>query len=291
MSDFEDRLRGDLHHLAAGAEPPPTLAQNVDSRLGAGPAGPAGPRGLSMALLGVAAAIVITAVALILVAGNKGGKRVVLTQGTSTTTTSDVSLGLTPGDPGTDPPPSDTTTAEPATTLTAPGTTVTPTTIGPAVTNPTSLPTSTSASTTTSTTVALAECPTSGLRSATSTDQPQYQAGSKVTITVTVTNVSGHPCQITNPYPSAFTEPVKITLGGAVIWQPASTINGIVPILPPKTLDPGQSYTWATVQWSQDICATKCAEDGSPKPPAPRGPYLATAPAAPPGSPAMFTLQ
>ncbi|MDQ6616379.1 MAG: hypothetical protein M3083_16975 [Actinomycetota bacterium] len=275
MSDFEDRLRGELHEVADPVEPPPTLGQSIGARMWAGPAGPAGP---PRALMVVAAAIVVVAVAVaVLAARGHNGNRV-LTQGTSTT----IGLGVAPGAPGV------TVTAAPPVSDTTP-VTAAPTTTATTMVNPT-----TTAGTTTTTTVAVADCATGDLQAVTTTDRSTYTSGQFVNISVTVKNVSANRCQIQNPFPNPFVIPISISRGSTVVWQPGSTVNGVVARVPPKVLAPDESYGWTSVQWNQRMCvAPSCSDKGpdSPLVPPVTGTYTAT-PQNAPGTvtPAVFTV-
>jgi hypothetical protein len=278
MSDFEDRLRDGLSGLAEGAEPPPTLWARIEARLGGGP----GPNGRPpVALMAVAAAIVVVLVSLA-VLSSRGGGKVVLTQGTSTTAGATTStLGLAPGAPGAS---GVTTTPPTAAPTTAPATTTPTTTV-----NPTTTPAPTS--TAPATTVAVVDCTTSDLKSVTTTDKGVYAPGQLVTITVMVTNVSGRTCVIQQPTANPFTPPLMIATGTSVVWLPAQLANGVIADIP-KTVAPNGSYAWATVQWDQHQCVSPCTREGPEGAQVGAGPYVAT-PRGAPGdvTPATFTIQ
>lgn len=285
MSDFEDRVRDELHQLAESAEPAPTLRQQIDARLGTGPPPMGRP---PVALAAVAAAIVLVAAALVVLSarGHGGGHKLVLTQGTSTTAGPTSTLAAAPGvssvTPTSAPPVSDSTTAAPTTTATSVGATTTTgatTTVGP------------------TTTVAVVDCATGDLQTRTATDKPGYTSGETVTITVTVKNVSARRCQIESPMPNPFADAVTINAlnnPATPVWQPARLANGTVVNVDPRPLAPNESYTWATVQWKQDLCVSPCAERAGSNPP--RVPVPAIYQASPlnaPGvaAPASFLLQ
>lgn len=280
MSDFEDRVRDELHQLAEGAEPGPTLRQRIDARLGTGPPPSGRP---PVALAAVAAAIVLVAATLmVLSARDHGdGHKLVLTQGTSTTSGPTSTLGVAPGVSSVTatsaPPASDSTTTAPTTTAT----TVNPTTsTGP--------PTTTS--TGPSTTVAVVDCTSVDLQTRTATDKPGYAAGETVTITVTVKNVSARRCLIESPLPNPFVAPIAIKSGATVVWQPGSLMNGVA-TNNPRTVDSNQSYAWATVQWDQHRCVTPCTRVGPEGPLVGTGSYQAS-PVNAPGAvmPAVFSI-
>ena len=254
MSDFDDPMGDGLYDPAGLVEPSPTVRQRTYAALGIGP----GPdRGRLVALLTVAGAIVVVAIALAVVSGNHhGSNKLVLTQGTSTTV-GPKAVGLSPGVPSvtdTLPRATDATTAPPTSTS-GPSTTTIPasTTTVPA--------TSTSGP---STTAPAPECVTSALSAAVATDKAMYKLGATVGITVTVTNTSGAPCQITHwmaPIPNDVTiTPIGST---APVWQPAVP-TGTAPPVAPKVLGPGESYVWTTVNWAQDVCVDPCTEAPGP---------------------------
>ena len=287
MSDFEDRVRDELHQLAEGAEPGPTLRQRIDARLGTGPP-PSGRPPVALAAVAAAILLVATALVVLSVRDHGNGHKLVLTQGTSTTAGPTSTLGVAPGvssvTAASAPPASDSTTAAPTTTAT----TVNPTTS-------TGAPTTTSTGSTT--TVAVVDCTSVDLQTRTATDKPAYAAGETVTITVTVKNVSAHRCLLQNPMPNPFANAVTISPlnnPATPVWQPARLVNGTVVNVDPRPLAPNESYTWATVLWNQDQCVSPCAERAGSNPPRVPVPAIyQVSPLNAPGSaaPASFLLK
>ena len=279
MTDFGGPRGDGLHDMAGAAEPSSTMRQRTYAALGIGP----GPdRGRLVALLTVAGAIVAVAIALAVVSGNHGGsKKLVLTQGTSTTVRA-TAPAPAPGVPSvtdTLPPATDATTTPPTTTGGLSTTTVAAST--------TTVPATTTSSP--STTAPAPECATSALSAVVATDKPIYKVGEPVGITVTVTNASAATCEITHWMAITITPFTSTT----PVWQPA-VANGTPSSAPPKVLGPGQSYVQPTVTWAQDVCVDPCTEPSGPSSTkAPAGIYRASPRNPPPGvvMGATFTIQ
>lgn len=275
MSDFEDRVRRDLHRSADSVEPPPLLWRRVEDRLGR----PQDRRAIAVLAL---AAVTVVAVALLAVTlhSNPSPKHVasvapsttepegiVVPVDQTTTTQSPTATSL---------PPSPTSTRFAPTAVPGPTTTTFP-----------------------------QNCDKQDLAFTTHTDKTTYGRGDAVNVTETIQNISPHRCNYVYGCPSAI---IKDAANNWVwgSWDRGSgnppRICAAVGNLEP--LDPGEySKTHPSETWDQEICdgptattttTSTSASNGYVAPcqgsPAPSGQYSAWMNPAEPTKPAFFQI-
>ena len=251
MSEFEDRVRRDLHRSAEAVEPPPLLWRRVEDRLGGRDRRP-------MAVLAAAAAVVV-AVAVLAVALHSGGsEKHVASVSPETTEPQGVVV-----------PAEQTTTTASATTAPA-------------------LPPSASPSTTRATTKTVAapttttsppDCTAADLAYYTTTDRSSYPPGVSVTISVGARNISNHTCR----YYDGICQSARILpdSGGPAIWFSGGEHPVCNTLLRMGPLDPGQTRG-AVISWDRRTCTAPSTTTSVPTygapcdgPPAGPGTYRA----------------
>jgi hypothetical protein len=141
-------------------------------------------------------------------------------------------------------------------------------------------------------------CAQGDLVTSITTNKPSYALSETVSIQVTVHNQSSRACTITAGHPSGRDqEPIEIDdASGSAVWSPC-TAAGCFPITPGSvTVNSGDTYVWATLQWEQIVCTDLCTIDpdillhGPPK--ARPGTYSVVVTVSPPSpvTPASFTI-
>lgn len=249
--EFEDRLRERLHDLAS-SEPVPA---------------PPAP-GTVPGFMWTRPRLVTVAAVVVLVVGALGALAFANRPSSSRVRTLE--------------PSSDTTTRPSATSIDS-GVAPTETSSDPSATSTSSLSTTSVTQSSTSSDASTPDCTPSDLAASTAADKPSYTVGETVTITITLRNTSDHTCVQRQVFPMTFGSSVKITEadGSTLVWRRGARAVGSFAVPQPKTLAPGDDFTWTTVQWDQHFCQGGCSVDqpGAPTEgeggPVPAGSYRA----------------